>query len=123
RARSSAASPERRGGNSRMGRPCAALGSFGLEFSFELLFRQLADQRLGQFLAELDFRRHFNLGNARPQEFQNLVCRGLLSVTELDIGLGAVAAIGLRYAYDARLLHGRMLIDRLLDPARIDIET
>ena len=95
---------------------------FGLVLGLQLLLRKLADQRLRQLLAELDLGGHLDLRDARLQELQDFLGRGLMARPQLHESLRRLAAIGVGDADDRHLLHGGVLVDRLLDAARIDVE-
>ena len=99
-------------------RPPGALLFLGLQ----LLLRQLADHGLGQLVAELDDGRHLDLGDARLQVLEEVVGRARHPGFQPHEGLGRLAALGILDADDGDLGDGRVLVDRLLDAARIHVE-
>ena len=62
-------------------------------------------------LESFSFRKWMQLGRASP-----------LAVLQLDEGLRRLAAIGVGNADHRHLGDGRMLVERVLDPPRIDLE-
>src|SRR5581483_4739327 len=120
--------PERKGAHAWHPRRMAAVASsFALGFpallllGLQLLLGKLADQSLGQRVAELDLGRHLDLGDLGLQVPADVLLAGGHAGTQLDEGLGRLAAVIVLDADHRHLLDRRMLVDRLLDAARIDV--
>src|SRR6476646_335882 len=88
----------------------------------EILFRDLADRGLRQCIADLERLHHFVLAELVLQEYLKLVERERrCTVLELDEGFRRLAAIFVADSDHRHLLDGRVLVDRLLENARIDV--
>src|SRR6185312_16445970 len=79
--------------------------------------------RLRQLVAELDLRGQLELGEFFLEEVNQLGRARLFPILQLDERLGRLAAVRVGNADDGDLGHGRMLVERILDPPRIDLET
>src|SRR5690606_15004290 len=88
----------------------------------QILLGELADHGLGQLVPEDDLARHFELGKALLEERLESVRAQRLAFLELDIGHGRLAAIGVLDPDHIGLVDARMLVDRVLDGAWIDVE-
>src|SRR3984885_2440779 len=94
----------------------------GLVFA-KVLLRYLADRRLRQRIADFHGADHFVLAEALLQERLHLIERERRRAgLQLDEGLRGLAAIVVRNSDDAHFLDRGMLIDGLLDVARIDVK-
>src|ERR1700693_6369067 len=89
----------------------------------EILLRYLADRRLRQRVADFHGADHFVLAEALLQERLHLIERERRRAgLQLDEGLRGLAAIVVWDSDAAHFLDRRMLIDRLLDVAGIDVK-
>src|ERR1700688_3381484 len=83
--------------------------------------QDLADRRLGQLAAEFDEFRQLDGRELVGQEGEQARRVERSTVVPHDKGLDGMTAIGIGHAHDRRLGDGGMLVDRLLDQARIDL--
>src|SRR5258707_574564 len=89
----------------------------------QLLLRQFADGGARQCGADFEGGRHLMATDLVNQEIAQRVKRqGRCAGLELDEGLGGFAPVGILDADHQRFFHVRVLVDRLLDHLRIDVE-
>src|SRR3984885_3865854 len=89
----------------------------------KVLLRYLANRRLRQRVADFHGADHFVLSETLLQKRLHLLERQRRRAgLQLDEGLRGLAAIVVRNSDDAHFLDPRVLIDGLLDVARIDVE-
>src|SRR5271167_679583 len=89
-----------------------APGLMRFGFGFELFFRELADQRPWQLVAEFDFRGHLDFGDQGLEEFHDFLRCRLLVWAQLYERLRRLAAVLIGNTDDRDFLHRGMLIDR-----------
>src|SRR5262249_63283 len=92
---------------------------FGLQF----LLGKLAVHRLGHRVAKLDLARHLDLGDLRLKVALDVIDTRAGTLLELDERLGRLAAVLVLDADHGHLFDRGMLINRLLDAARVDVVT
>src|SRR6266481_418295 len=99
------------------------LGSFTPLLFEQLLLRQLADAGARQRRADFERGRHLMATDLVGEEILERVERqGRCAGPQLDEGLGGLAPVGIRNADHQRFLDVRVLVDRLLDHLRVDVE-
>src|SRR5690606_33524927 len=91
-------------------------------FLAELLLAQLADERFRQLVLEDDFARHLKLVELVCKEAFEFGLAHHRSRAEFDEGNGRLAAMIVRHTDHVVLVDGRMLGERFLDGAGIDVE-
>src|SRR5712664_1047708 len=89
----------------------------------QFVARKLADRRPRQVIDEIECRGNLVLAKLAGEECLELVQReGHGAVAQFDKSLRRLAAVIVRYADHDHFLHRGVLIDRLLDHLRLDIE-
>src|SRR4029077_1227904 len=89
----------------------------------QILLRDLADRGLRQSIADLERLHHFVLAELVLQEFLEFVERKRRgTLLQLDEGFRRLAAVLVSDTDYRHLLDRRVLVDRLLENARIDVE-
>ncbi len=89
----------------------------------QFVAREFADRRARQFVDEIERRRNFVLAELAGEECLELVQRERIGAgAQLDKGLRRLAAVIVGNADHDHFLHRGMVIDRLLDHLRIDVE-
>src|SRR5215216_7486723 len=89
----------------------------------QLFLAELADERFGELVLEDDLARHLEFVEPLADERLELGLADRLPLLELDECHRSLAAILVRHADDVGFVHGRIGDQRLLDGARIDVET
>src|SRR5690606_4317461 len=93
-----------------------------LIFLPQFLLRQLADQGLGEGVPEMDLPRQLEPIELVGQELPELRLRRPRAIDELHEGYWRLAAAVVGHADDCAFVNRRMLGQRLLDGAGIDVE-
>src|SRR4029077_1548808 len=93
----------------------------GALFLFQFLLGELADRRLGQLRPDLERDRHLVLADLAVEMLQQLLEGERGTGLQLDEDLWRLLAMRMGNADDDALVDRRMLVDRLLDHARIDV--
>src|SRR5258708_31944530 len=90
----------------------------GLAAVAEFAAEQLAGDRLGQLVEELDLAGVLVGGHLLAAEGDELLGRGRLAGAQADVGLDGLAAVGIRHADHGGLAYRPVLVEDILDLAR-----